>query len=98
MAAKKSIDPTKSVKLDPAAELAQDNTPTGETTEKKKYPRFNIYVNKELYQDFGTYAKSIGFNTSSLISQIMQQTVDNHREEIEEAKRKFEAAKKEYNI
>lgn len=98
MAAKKSIDPTKGIKLDPAAELAQDNAPTGETTEKKKYPRFNIYVNKELYKDFGIYAKSIGFSTSSLISQIMQQTVDAHRKDIEEAKQKFEAAKKEYNV
>ena len=102
MAAKKGIDPTKSVKLDPAAELAQDYAPTGkQKKEKEDYTRANIFISEDdraAYFDFQVYAKSVGLSTSGLIISLIKQTVNAHKEEIDAAKQKFEAAKKEYNI
>lgn len=98
MAAKKTINPAAEVKADPSTTWIQHDS--GKKP-KEDYMRFNVFVperNKPTYYDFQTYAKSIGLSTSELINVLMAQTVDAHRNEIDEAKQKFEAAKKHYNI
>lgn len=99
MAAKKTINPAAEVKADPSTTWIQHDN--GNATGKKDYMRFNVFVpedDKPTYFDFQIYAKSIGLSTSGLIVSLMKQAVNAHRKEIEEAKRKFEAAKKEYNV
>lgn len=96
--AKKSINPAAEVKADPSTTWIQHDSGK---KQKKDYMRFNVFVpedDKPAYYDFQTYAKSVGLSTSGLIVSMMKQTVDAHRTEIDEAKQKFAAAKKQYNI
>lgn len=96
MAARKKtvIDPTADLRRDPAEELL-----TAGTKARKGYTRFNIFLSEEsvpAFEDFKIYAKSIGMSVSELVNVFIAQTVEDHAEEIEEAKSRFAEARKHY--
>ena len=98
MAARKKtvIDPSADLRRDPAEELLSVST---ETKPKAGYSRFNIFLSKEsvpAFEDFKIYAKSIGMSVSELVNVFIAQTVEDHAEEIEEAKSRFAEARKHY--
>lgn len=97
MAKTKDFNPSAAVRRDPAEEY---KTTTGLQLHKRQdYTRFNVFVSedaKPVWEDFKIYAKSIGMSVSELVNLFMAQTVESHAAEIEEAKERFETARKHY--
>ena len=90
------VDPSADLRRDPAEDLL---TVTTEVKPKAGYSRFNIFVpadNMPVYEDFKIYAKSVGMSVSELVNLFMAQTVEDHAAEIEDAKNRFEEARKHY--
>lgn len=92
---KKKVDPSASVRRDPAADLVTEGLKP-----RQQYTRFNVFVSEEnvpIWENFKIYSRSIGMNVSQVINVFMAQTVEAHAEEIAEAKKRFEeAARKHY--
>lgn len=97
MARTKEFNPSAAVRRDPAEEY---KTTTGLQLHKRQdYTRFNVFVSedaKPVWEDFKIYAKSIGMSVSELVNLFMAQTVETHAAEIDEAKERFEKARKHY--
>ena len=94
MAKRIKVDPSANLRRDPAEDLL-----TAEIKPRQQYSRFNIFVpeaNMQTFEDFKIYAKSIGMSVSELVNVFMAQTVEDHAEEIEEAKTRFETARRQY--
>lgn len=99
MARTKNIDTSADVRTAPAAEYAGEKTTTGWQTHKRetKYERFNIYIkDKTVYADFQVYCKSVGLTPSKIFNDYVERVVAEHREEIAEARVRFEAAHKHF--
>lgn len=91
----KTLDPSAAVRRDPAADIMTEGLKP-----RQQYTRFNVFVSEEnvpVWEDFKIYAKNSGMSVSELVNLFMAQTVENHAEEIAEAKARFEeAARKHY--
>lgn len=97
--AKQKINPSAAVRRD-LRDPAEDYLTKGLKPLRQQYTRFNVFVSEEnvpVWEDFKIYAKNSGMSVSELVNLFMAQTVENHAEEIAEAKARFEeAARKHY--
>ena len=96
MAKRIKVDPSANLRKDPAEDLLAVST---ETKPKAGYSRFNIFISAEnmpAFESFKIYCKSIGMSVSELVNVFIAQTVEDHAEEIEEAKSRFAEARKHY--
>lgn len=94
MARTKNINPSAAVRQDPATEYVTESQKP-----QKPYKRCNIFVPEEMtqtWEDFKVYAASIDISVSELINLYMADTVKKHAAEIQEAKARFEKARKHY--
>lgn len=92
----KNLNPSAAVRRDPAEEYTSASS---QLHKRQDYTRFNVFVSEEakpVWKDFQIYAKSIDMSVSELLNLFMAQTVESHAAEIEEAKKRFESARKHY--
>ena len=91
----KTFNPAADLRRDPAA----DYKTTTSLQAKPGYTRVNIFVSEEnvpTFEAFKIYCKDQGISVSELINILVAQTVEKHAAEIEEAKARFEKARKYY--
>lgn len=91
----KNLNPSAAVRRDPAEEYLT----TALKPARQQYTRFNVFVSEDnvpTYEAFKIYCKDQGYSVSELINILMAQTVEKHAAEIDEAKERFEKARKHY--